>query len=88
MDLVSDLEEKHPLVKLDDVNTWDKDFKHDYTSIQLFHAAAPEAGIVLKYWHVIAKVTYQYSIWINDKNYNDFCDANKDKIYFGIGFCW
>lgn len=88
LDLVNNMEEKHPLVKLDDVNTWDKDFKHDYTSIQLFHAAAPEAGIALKYWHVIAKVTYQYSIWINDKNYNDFCDANKDKIYFGIGFCW
>lgn len=69
-------------------NTWDSGFRYDYSKVNWFHAAAPELGIVLKYWRAAIKVSYQYSYWINTGDYEDFLKDNAHAVSFGVGFCW
>ncbi len=75
--------------KLTDQATWTSKFKYDYSQINWFHGAAPEIGIVLKYWRASVKFTYQYSYWINGiDEYEDFLKANTNNYMLGVGFCW
>lgn len=78
----------HAEVSLNDPSTWTTKFKNDYSKVNWFNGAAPEIGIVLKYWRAAVKVTYQYTYWINENDMEDFCKNNTGKIQLGIGFCW
>ncbi len=69
-------------------NTWTTSFRNDYSKINWFNGAAPEIGIVLKYWRLAAKFTYQYTYWINNNVYEDFLKQNTDNYQIAVGFCW
>lgn len=73
---------------LNNSKTWGSDFKHDYTKHYWFHGVAPEVGIVLKYWRLAVKFSYQYTMWFDDRNYEEFLDDNYNRFQFGVGFCW
>lgn len=77
-----------PSFSLSNTDTWSSSFRYGYSKINWFHAAAPEIGIVLKYWRAAIKATYQYSYWINNADYEDFLNKNVNNIQVGVGFCW
>lgn len=62
--------------------------KNKFTKNKLFHAVAPEGGIVLKYGRAVVKATYQYSFWLNEGDYSDYLKENTNWFQFGVGFCW
>lgn len=66
----------------------ESDKKWEYTKINWFNGGALELGLVLKYSHAIVKATYQYTIWLNEKDAEDFCKDNTSFVHFGVGFCW
>lgn len=82
------IEEGNSAFRLEDTDTWSTSFRNDYSKVNWFSAAAPEIGIVLKYWRAAIKCTYQYSYWINNADYEDFLNKNVNNIQLGIGFCW
>jgi tetratricopeptide (TPR) repeat protein len=68
---------------------WSTKAKNEASKLTWGNAWAPEVGLVLKYWRVAAKFTYQYNYWIGTKDkYQDLYDDNVHKFYFGLGFCW
>lgn len=80
--------ESNTSIMLDDPTTWDYGFKYDYSKVNWFSGLAPEIGLVLKYWRAALKVTYQYTFWFNDRDYEDFLVNNRNQVMFGVGFCW
>ncbi len=52
-----------------------------------YHAVAPEAGIILKYWRIVVNYKYQYRYWIGQpqeiaNKFGTSCHS------FGVGFAW
>jgi tetratricopeptide (TPR) repeat protein len=68
---------------------WSTKAKHVSSKLNWGNAWAPEIGLVLKYWRLAAKVTYQYNYWIGTQDkYQSLYDDNVHKLYFSFGFCW
>ena len=66
-------------------NESDKGFMSQ--DIHWYHAVAPEAGVIVKYWRVAINYKYQYRYWIGN------CDGIKPLLgdmrhSFGVGFAW
>lgn len=61
-------------------NFWEQD-------IRWYHAVTPEAGIVLKVWHIAVNYKYQYRYWIGqDDATSKLLGTTCQSI--GIGFAW
>ncbi|MBQ0056233.1 MAG: hypothetical protein KBT20_01140 [Bacteroidales bacterium] len=71
-----------------DFNDWDDELRNKCMKTNWFNGVAPEAGLIVKVWHVNVKATYQYSYWLNDNGFKKFCEDNTGKLYFGVGFNW
>jgi tetratricopeptide (TPR) repeat protein len=72
-----------------DWSAWSTKAKNEASKMNWANAWAPEVGLVVKYWRVAAKLTYQYNYWIGTEDkYQALYDDNVHKVYFGIGFCW
>lgn len=69
-------------------NDWDKEVRNGCMETNWFNGIAPEAGLIVKVWHVNVKATYQYTYWMNDNGFKKFCEDNTGKLYFGVGFNW
>lgn len=55
--------------------------------VHWFHAIAPEAGIVLKYWRVAINYKYQYRYWFGqDEDIANRLGTTRHSI--GVGFAW
>lgn len=52
-----------------------------------YHAVAPEAGIILKYWRIAVNYKFQYRYWIGQpKDVAGMLGTSRHS--FGIGFAW
>ena len=55
--------------------------------VHWYHAVAPEAGIVLKYWRIAVNYKFQYRYWIGQQS--DVANLlGTTRHSFGIGFAW
>lgn len=72
----------------DPYNDWDDEVRNGCMKTNWFNGIAPEAGLIVKVWHVNVKATYQQTYWMNDNGFKKFCDDQTKKMYFGIGFNW
>lgn len=72
----------------EEFNSWDDELRHDCMKSNWFNGAVGEAGLIAKVWRLNAKVTYQYTYWLNKGYYKDFLDDQSGKVYFGLGFNW
>ncbi len=71
-----------------DFKSWDDELSNDCMQSNWFNGVVGEAGLIAKVWRLNAKVTYQYSYWLNKDHYKDFLDDHTGKVYFGLGFNW
>jgi len=69
-------------------NDWDDELRHDCMKSNWFNGAVGEVGLIVKAWRLNAKVTYQYTYWLNKDHYKDFLDDHTGKVFFGLGFNW
>lgn len=55
--------------------------------VRWYHAVAPEAGIILKYWRVSVNYKFQYRYWLGYDT--SVADALGTSVHsFGVGFAW
>lgn len=86
---VLDLETDERAELTGDWDEWSTSLRNKSSKANWYNAVAPEVGLIVKYWRVCAKLTYQYNYWLGiDDKYEDFFDDNIHKVYFGVGFCW
>lgn len=86
---ILDLDNSERLELTGDWDEWSTSLRNKSSKGNWYNAVAPEVGLIVKYWRVCAKLTYQYNYWLGvDDKYEDFFDDNVHKVYFGVGFCW
>jgi hypothetical protein len=55
--------------------------------VRWYHAVAPEAGVILKYWRVSVNYKFQYRYWLGYDA--SVADALGTSVHsFGVGFAW